>query len=170
MTFLATSLGLRAASVGGLTPNYAPAYLSFHFVFAYCILASRHLKQIWGFDHQSSPREDLVKYGDTAVKSGQITEKQLGMLKRNEGAHANSVENYALFVGAMGLATFARVKPEAVNLAGLVYTVARIAYGISYILIEDDLWAVSRGVFWWVGNGSCLWLLWKAGKLLANGD
>ncbi|KAI6080996.1 hypothetical protein F4821DRAFT_40067 [Hypoxylon rubiginosum] len=166
MTFLATGLGLRAASLGSPTPNYAPAYLSFHFVFAYCVLASRNLKQLWGLDHQSSPREDLVKYGDAAVKSGKITQNQLNMLKRNEGAHANSVENYTLLVGAMGLATFAGVKPEIVNRAGLIYTAARIAYGISYILIEDNLLAVSRGVFWWIGNGSCLWLFWEAGKLL----
>ncbi|KAH6660146.1 hypothetical protein BKA67DRAFT_547008 [Truncatella angustata] len=170
MAFLATHLGLRAVPIDGLTPNYAPAYLGFHFVYAYCILASRNLKQIYGIDHQASPREDLVKYGDAAVKSGKITQRQLNMLKRNEGAHANSVENYTLFVGAMGFATFAGVKAEYVNRAGLIYTAARVAYAVSYILIEKNLWAVSRGVFWWIGNGSCLWLLWEAGKILTKGD
>ncbi|KAI3326691.1 hypothetical protein HD806DRAFT_520431 [Xylariaceae sp. AK1471] len=170
MPLLSTGLGLRAASAGGLTPNYAPVYLGFHFFWAYCALASRHLKQLWGIDHQSSPREDVAKYGEAAIKSNKITQKQLNMLKRNEAAQANSVENYTLLVGAMGLATLAGVKPQTVNRAGFIYTVARIGYGIFYILVEDDTLALGRTVFWWAGNGSCLWLLWEAGKLLMDVD
>lgn len=131
-------------------------------------VASRHLKQLWGIDHQESPREDIAKYGDAAVRSGKITQKQLDMLKRNEGAHANSVENYPLLVGALGFATMAGVPPQDINRAGLVYTAARVFYGAVYILIEDGWWAVSRGLLWWVGNASCLWLLWKAGKLFTR--
>ncbi|KAI1758717.1 hypothetical protein GGR53DRAFT_524443 [Hypoxylon sp. FL1150] len=123
MTFLATILGLCIASRGSSTPSYAPAYLNFHFVFAYCAL-----------DHQPSP----------PAKPAMIAQKQLNVLKRNEGAHANSVGNYTLLIGAMGFATFA---PEIVNRAGLLYTTARIAYGISYISIEDSLSTVSRGIF-----------------------
>jgi len=167
MTSLATTLGLRAASLPTLTtPNHAPAFLCFHFLFAYGVLSSRTLKQIYGIDHNESPREDLAKYGDAAVKSGKITQKQLAMLRRNESAHANAVENYALLVGAMSFASLAGVEREYVNRAGLVYTVARVAYGFVYILVEHRTWSQIRGVTWWTGNLSCLWLLWKAwGKL-----
>ncbi|KAF2845608.1 hypothetical protein T440DRAFT_261104 [Plenodomus tracheiphilus IPT5] len=166
MTPLSIALGLRAASPTTFIPNYAPAFLSFHFIFAYGILSSRTLKQWYGIDHNESPRYDLDKYGNAAVESGQITQKQLDMLRRNESAHANAVENYTFFVGAIGFATFAGVDSGVVNRAGLVYTVARVAYGFVYILVENRVWSQLRGITWWVGNSSCLYLLWKAGSKL----
>jgi uncharacterized MAPEG superfamily protein len=157
-----TTLGLRASPQTPI-PNYAPFYLSLHFIFAYCVLAPRHLKQLYGLDHNVSPREDLTKYGDRAVSSGKITQKTLNMMKRNEAAQANSIENYVLFVGAMSMACFAGVEREKINAAGLIYTVARVAYGGFYIFAESLGWSFGRSAAWWVGNGSCLWLLWKAG-------
>jgi len=168
MASLATNLGLRAASSSPTlsTTNYSPAFLAFHFIFAYGILSSRTLKQWYGIDHNASPREDLSKHGDAAVQSGKITQKQLDMLRRNEAVHANAVENYTFFVGAVAFATFAGVDRVCVNRAGLMYTVARVAYGVVYILIGHDVWSQFRGVLWWVGNLSCLYLLRKSwGKL-----
>lgn len=167
MASLATALGLRASPLPNLaTPSWAPAYVSFHFFFAYCVLAPRHLKQIYGLDHNVSPREDLAKYGDAAVRSGRITQRQLEMMRRNESAQANAVENYVLFVGAVGFATFAGVERELVNRAGLVYTVARVAYGVVYVLVDRPSLSLLRSVSWWVGNISCLWLLRRAGTKL----
>lgn len=95
-----STLGLRAALPFLSTPhnpnpnqNHAPAYLAFHFVFAYGVLSSRTLKQWYGLDHNASPRYDLIQYGDAAVASGQITRSQLEMLRRTESASANAVEN-----------------------------------------------------------------------------
>ncbi|KAI1125806.1 hypothetical protein F5Y10DRAFT_294304 [Nemania abortiva] len=159
MPVLSSGLGLRAASSGGLTPNYAPAYVGFHFFWAYCALAPCHFKQLWGINHQSLPREDVAKYGEDAVKSNRITPGRLNMLKRNEAEHANSIENYTLLEGSMGFATMAGVNPQIINRAGLIYAVAPVGCGIYYLLVEDDTVALFRTVFWWVGNGSCLWLL-----------
>jgi uncharacterized MAPEG superfamily protein len=166
MTSLATALGLRTADAGLSSPNWAPGLLSWQFFFAYGLLSSRTLKQLYGLDHNASPREDLAKYGDAAVRSGKITQKQLDMLRRNESAHANSVENYALFGVAMGFATFAGVEPHLINRAGLLYTTVRLAYGAAYILIDHEVWSQIRGVTWWTGNLSCLWLLYRAGLKL----
>lgn len=166
---LLTTLGLHTTTPIPPIPNYAPAFLSFHFIWAYGVLSSRTLKQWYGIDHNESPRYDLDKYGADAVASGKITQKQLDMLRRNEAAHANAVENYALFVGAVGFASLAGVDRRLINRAGAVYTVARVAYGFLYILVEDRLWSQMRGVTWWIGNGSCLWLLWKAGRKLNEG-
>lgn len=166
MAPLSVALGLRAAPPTTQIPNYAPALLSFHFIWAYGVLSSRTLKQWYGIDHNESPRHDLDKYGAAAVKSGKITQKQLDMLRRNESAHANAVENYAFFVGATGFASLAGVDRTLINRAGVVYTVARVAYGFVYILIEDRSWSQLRGITWWIGNGSCLYLLWQAGKKL----
>ncbi|KAI0905144.1 hypothetical protein F4824DRAFT_456144 [Ustulina deusta] len=166
MASLVTGLGLRTAGAGLSASNWAPALLSWQFLFAYGLLSSRTLKQCYGIDHNSSPREDLTKHGDAAVRSGKISRKQLEMLRRNESAHANSVENYTLFVAAMGFATFAGVEPHLINRAGLLYVTARLAYGAVYILIDHDLWSQIRGITWWTGNLSCLWLLYRAGAKL----
>ncbi|KAF2129433.1 hypothetical protein P153DRAFT_316372 [Dothidotthia symphoricarpi CBS 119687] len=166
MAPLGIALGLRAAPSATNIPNYAPAFLSFHFIWAYGVLSSRTLKQWYGIDHNESPRYDLDKYGNDAVKSGQITQKQLDMLRRNESAHANAVENYAFFVGAIGFASLAGVDRRLINRAGLTYTLARVAYGFVYILIEDRRWSQLRGITWWIGNCSCLYLLWEAGSKL----
>ncbi|KAH8695657.1 hypothetical protein BGW36DRAFT_361335 [Talaromyces proteolyticus] len=109
---LLSILGLRAASAlepSGLTsttiiPNYGPD-LMFHFLFAYGILSSRTLKRYYKIDHNVSPQEDLTKYGEAARRDGKLTRPQLELLRRNEAAHANAVENYTLLVAAIVLAT-----------------------------------------------------------------
>lgn len=53
-----------------------------------------------GIDHNASPREDLTKYGETAVQAGKIDRTTLNRLKRQEAAHANAVEGFPFFVGA----------------------------------------------------------------------
>ncbi|KAK0612586.1 hypothetical protein B0T17DRAFT_648961 [Bombardia bombarda] len=174
MSSLLTTLGLRASSSSSSPvplpiTNHAPALLIFNFIFAYGLLSSRTLKQYYGIDHNASPREDLTKYGPAAVRAGKITQKQLDTLKRNEAAHANAVENYALLVAALGLATAVGVKGEVVNRAGVVYTLARAAYAVVYVTVADDRWSQARGCCWWVGNGSCFWLLWRAWGVLALG-
>lgn len=168
MASILTAVGLRAAdTLNTSIPNYGPAFVGFHFIYAYGILSSRTLKQWYGVDHQASPREDLAKYGEAAVRDGKLTRKQLGMLKRNEAAHANSVENFTLFVASILFASHAGVPAQTINAAGLSYTLARLCYGAVYILIDHPTWSQLRGLVWWWGNLSCLYLLWRAGKSLA---
>ncbi|KAK5167144.1 uncharacterized protein LTR77_007874 [Saxophila tyrrhenica] len=152
MASLATTLGLRTPTGLGQPPSYAGAYLIFHFIWAYGLTSSRTLKQILGIDHNVSPREDLSKYGPAAVSSGKITQKQLDMLKRNEGAHANSYENYAVFAAAMIWSHVAGLDTTDVNASALVYTVARLAYVAIYVLVDKPLLSQMRGICWWMGN------------------
>ncbi|KAE8154648.1 hypothetical protein BDV25DRAFT_103363 [Aspergillus avenaceus] len=166
MASLLTAIGLNQPPLTTGVPNYGPGFLIFHFLFAYAGLASRHLKQLHGIDHQVSPRQDLNKYGETAVRAGKMTRKQLDRIHRNEAAHANSVENYPLFVAAISMATYAGIPRTAINAAGLAYTVSRILYAANYILAERLWTSLLRPVFWWTGNLSCLYLLWEAGKAL----
>lgn len=91
------------------------------------MVSSRPLKQYYGLDHNVNPREDLSKYGQKAVESGKITQKQLNQLKRNEAAHANSVEHFPLFVGAIIWACVAGLPTSEINGSALAYTVARVA-------------------------------------------
>ncbi|KAH7117549.1 hypothetical protein B0J11DRAFT_536229 [Dendryphion nanum] len=163
MASLATALGLR----GSNPPSLAGAYLIFHFMWAYGITSSRTLKQIYGLDHNVSPREDLAKYGSAAVSSGKITQRQLDMLKRNESAHANSYENFPVFVGAILWAHVAGLDNVQINGSALVYTVIRIVYVAVYILVDTPKLSQLRGVCWWIGNVTCLRLFWQ-GMLAIN--
>ena len=170
MSSIAAALGLHGAGPLGPStsvPNYGPAYLIFNFLLAYGGLAPRHLKQYYGIDHNVSPREDLTKYGERAVRDGKLTQRQLNMIKRNESAQANTVENFTLFVAGVTFATFAGVPTQTINTACLTYTVARIAYGAFYILVETPKLSLLRSVASWVGNVSGLTLLWKAGNKLS---
>ncbi|KAJ5403538.1 hypothetical protein N7509_003409 [Penicillium cosmopolitanum] len=168
MASILTAVGLRATdTLNTSIPNYGPAFVGFHFIYAYGILSSRTLKQWYGVDHQASPREDLAKYGEAAVRDGKLTRKQLDMLKRNDAAHANSVENFTLLVASILFASHAGVPARTINVAGLSYTLARLCYGAVYILIDHPTWSQLRGLVWWWGNASCLYLLWRAGKSLA---
>ncbi|KAL4773252.1 hypothetical protein BDW60DRAFT_30343 [Aspergillus nidulans var. acristatus] len=166
LTTLGLTLGLTSTPPGLTIPNLGPAALAFNFIFAYGLLSSRTIKQYYGIDHNVSPREDVAKYGDAAVQSGKISQKTLDMIKRNESAHANAVENYALLVGAVAMATVAGVERVSINRAVVLYTLARTAYAVVYITIDTPRLSQLRGVCWWVGNLCCLNLLRKAASLL----
>ncbi|QDS73240.1 hypothetical protein FKW77_004025 [Venturia effusa] len=148
-----------------MPPLTIPAlFLGFNWFYAYGILSSRTLKQFYGIDHNSSPRQDLNKYAEMAVREGKMTREQVDMVQRCEAASANSVEGYTLFVGAVLFALYAKVPVSVVNKACAVYTVARLAYGPIYIFVSDDRWSQFRGLTWWTGNLSCLYLLWQGAK------
>lgn len=111
-----TKLGLRATGDVSSITNYTPAFLAFHFIFACGILSSRTLRQYYGIDHMASPRCDLKDFGEDAVRTWKITQRQLEMLKRHESACANAVENYTLLVGALCLATISGVNGKTINM------------------------------------------------------
>lgn len=146
------------------TASSGSSFLIFNFVLAYAALSSRGLKNYLRIDHNVNPREDVATYGERAVREGKITESQLRMLKRNEAAHANAVENYTLLVAAILSAQVAGVNGATINRAAMTYTVARVVYGVNYLLTETRKWSWIRTAAWWIGNGSCFYLLSKAGS------
>lgn len=93
------SIGLSFTSKS--TPLAVPAAaIAWNWFYAYCVLASRNFKQVYGIDHQGSPRQDLNKYGAEAVKSGKMTQAQLDQIHRVENASANSTEGFILFTAS----------------------------------------------------------------------
>ncbi|KAK5080857.1 hypothetical protein LTR70_009517 [Exophiala xenobiotica] len=163
MSSLTKFVGLK---LGSDAANLAPYHTMFHFVFAYAFLSTRGLKNYLKIDHNVSPREDTSKYGERAVAEGMITRRQLNLLKRNEGAHANSVENFPVFVASTLFATVAGVSNAQINGACTIYTAARIVFAVSYLAIERAKYSYVRSLAWWAGNLACLNLLWAAGKAL----
>lgn len=95
-----TFLGLHPANNGQQPPNYAPAFTIANWFFAYCTLSTRFSKISVGIDHNSSPREDLAKYGEAAVQAGKLSRRRLEQIRRMQSAHENSVEGFSFFVAA----------------------------------------------------------------------
>ena len=91
-------LGLQAGSGGQQPSNYGPWFLIANWWYAYCTLSTRFSKMALGIDHNSSPRLDLAKYGEEAVRAGKLSQQKLSQLQRREAAHQNSVEGFTLFV------------------------------------------------------------------------
>ena len=137
-----------------------------NFALAYLVLAPRHLKQFYKFDHNASPREDIAKYGEKMVAEGKISSATLRMIKRWESAQANAIENFTLFTASVLLATYAGVPTGTLNGLMASYLLARIGYGIAYITIEKEIYSLTRSLCWWWGNLSCLAMLVLAGKRL----
>ena len=95
-----STLGLRAAEGTQNAPNHAAGYLIANYILAFGLMSTRGAKVRLGIDHNVAPREDVAKYGEAAVQSGKISRSTLNRLKRQEAAHANSVEGFSFFVGA----------------------------------------------------------------------
>ncbi len=168
MSSLLTTLGLRSDS--NIIPNLAPYHTIFNFLFAYVFLAARPLKMLYKIDHNISPREDLVKYGDKYVQDGKITRSQLNLLKRNEAAHANAMEHFPLFVGSVLFASAGAVSNQRINVGCLAYGVARVIYSAAYLGVGRDVrLSYVRSLSWWASTWACLWLLWESGKGLNAG-
>ncbi|EXJ77519.1 hypothetical protein A1O3_09746 [Capronia epimyces CBS 606.96] len=168
MSAIVTALGLRS---NGITPVpcQAPYHAIFNFILAYVLLSSRLLKKIYGIDHNVNPREDVARFGEKAVQDGKITRKQLNLLKRNEAAHANSVEHFPMFIGSVLFAVVSSVGNETINRACVIYSVARIVYAVVYLTVDTEQLSYTRSLTWWTSNISCLYLLWQSGKALNAG-
>lgn len=84
------------ASTSSLIPP-AAAFIAWNWVYAYCVLSSRTVKQIYGLDHNGNPRQDLNRFGDAAVREGKLTRAQLEQIQRLESASANAIDGFAFF-------------------------------------------------------------------------
>ena len=125
---------------------------------------------LYKIDHNISPREDLVKYGDKYVQDGKITRSQLNLLQRNEAAHANAMEHFPLFVASVLFASLGAVSNQRINAGCLAYGISRVIYSVAYLSVGRDVrLSYVRSLSWWASTWSCLWLLWESGKGLNAG-
>ncbi|OAA45784.1 Membrane associated eicosanoid/glutathione metabolism-like domain protein [Beauveria brongniartii RCEF 3172] len=163
MPSLSNLFGLSAT--GGSDPKFMIAeYLIVNILIAHTLSSTRILKIRWRIDNHVSPRTDLEQSGRRAVLEGRLQQRQLDMLRRNESAHANSMEHFPVFATALILAKMAGVPAADINYFGLTYTLVRIAFVGNYILSSSLIGAYLRPVFWWTANVACLKLIWRAGK------
>lgn len=152
--------------VPGSQPHDLTAtFLIANFVWSHALSSSRALKMLYRMDNHVNPRADLDKFGQRAVLEGKITQAQLDMLKRNESAHANSMDHFPLFATALVLAKFANLPVVDINSAALLYTAVRLAFWGNYVLSTTMLGAALRPLLWWGSNIICFRLIWSAGKV-----
>lgn len=101
---MSSALGLGPLGLFSANPTQrfaAPAaFLGWGWLYAYCVLASRTWKQWYGIDHNGSPRQDLSKYADVAVREGKMTRKQVEQIRRVEAASANATEGFTFFAAS----------------------------------------------------------------------
>ena len=121
---------------------------------------------MYGIDNNVSPREDVAKFGEVAVREGKLTRAQLNKIVRIEAAHANSVENLPLLISSILFAMYGGVPNESINRVALIYSLARVAYAIAYHITEQFALSFVRTAMWWVGTASCMSLLWQAAQTL----
>lgn len=162
MSSLATLFGLSAA--GGEPKFMIAEYLIANILLSHTLSSTRGLKFLWRIDNHVSPRTDLEKSGPRAVLDGKLAQSQLDMLRRNESAHANSMEHFPVFAAALILAKVAGLPAADINYVGLTYTLTRVAFVANYLLSTTMLGASLRPVLWWTAHIACLKLIWRAGK------
>ncbi|APA15262.1 hypothetical protein SS1G_08893 [Sclerotinia sclerotiorum 1980 UF-70] len=151
------------------TINHSVPYILTNWTLSYLILAPRHWKQYYGFDHNESPRYDIEQYGERMVLEGKLTRRQLDRVKRVQSAQSNSIEHFGVFVGCILLAQQAGLPVQIINKFGFYYNLARIGYGFAYTFLETRNLSVLRSAFWWWGNVSCIGILLEAGWALNEG-
>ncbi|EGX92929.1 hypothetical protein CCM_04301 [Cordyceps militaris CM01] len=162
MSSISTLFGLSAANGD---PKFMLAeYLIANILLSHTLSSARILKVWFGIDNHVSPRDDLARFGPRAVLEGHLTQSHLDMLRRNEAAHANSLDHLPVLAAALILAKVAGIPAADINYVGLMYTLARIAYVGNYVLSASLLGASLRPVLWWTANVLCLKLIWRAGK------
>lgn len=72
----------------------------------------------------------------------------------------NYIESKVLTWIEVLFALYGKVPIPEINKYCAYYTVARLAYGAIYIVVDDDKWASLRSLAWWTGNVLCLRMLW----------
>ncbi|RAL63578.1 hypothetical protein DID88_003622 [Monilinia fructigena] len=136
---------------------------------SYLVLAPRHWKQYYGFDHNESPRYDIEEYGERMVHEGKLTRRQLARVKRVQSAQSNSIEHFGFFVGCVLLAQQAGLQVETINKFGLFYNLARVGYGFAYTFMETKKYERIEVYFLVVGECLLYWDLTQGRKGTQSG-
>ncbi|KAK2761778.1 hypothetical protein FQN54_001606 [Arachnomyces sp. PD_36] len=106
--FLIT-LGLRADPTSVVqAPNYAATIIITNYILTNLVFNSSYAKRRAKIFNPVSPRASVDEFGETAVKEGKISKKQLDMIKRTEAAHHNGIENFPFFMGTGTLSSPSR--------------------------------------------------------------
>jgi uncharacterized MAPEG superfamily protein len=148
-------------------PNYSiysiPAYYILTlFPHTYSVgLVSRVSKKTWD---NRNPRGSCQSQAIQKTISPELYAK----FERARACHENGMENMALFIGAVILGNIAGLDKGTLNWACAAFLALRTAYTVSYIQIEKRKLSFIRTGLWISGVTTCLGLIFKAGKVIAE--
>jgi len=92
MSSIGNHLGLNRS------PFTVPAVaLGFNFFWANIFMSGRAPRVFYGIDSNANPRANTTSILEDAKNKGKISENQVRMFQRWEGAGLNSLENFTLF-------------------------------------------------------------------------
>ena len=111
----------------------------------------------------ANPRSAALK--ENAKKS--VPASIYARYERAEGAHANSMENLPLLIGAIILGNMAKLPVSTLNTVAGGYLALRVAYTYAYINTETIPYSGIRTALWGTSLGSLLYLIIRAGNKLA---
>ncbi|RDW91646.1 hypothetical protein BP5796_02811 [Coleophoma crateriformis] len=137
----------------------AAAFLIANFFLSYFFLTPRGYRMLLGLATNRNPRQDMANFSEKMVAEGRITREQVDRLGRWEAAQQNAVENFPLFVAAILFALIGNQNTTTIVGFGIGYTMARIFYGIAYIMTDNEMWSYARSILWWAGNVLCFWVI-----------
>ena len=113
--------------------------------------------------NNANPRSAALK--ESAKKS--LPASIYARYERAEAAHANSMENLPLLIGAIILGNMAKLSVSLLNTVAGAYLALRIAYTYAYINTETVPNSFIRSALWATSLGSLLYLIIRAGNELA---
>ena len=87
--------------------------------------------------------------------------------ERAKAAHTNGYEAWGPLLAAVTLGNIAKLDAGTMNWALGVFMVLRAVYIVAYIRISDVKWSALRTVIWNAALLDCMYLVVKAGNVLA---
>ena len=88
--------------------------------------------------------------------------------ERAKAAHTNGNEAWPLLVAAVTLGNIAKLDVGSMNWALGLFMVFRALYIVAYIQIADNKWSWLRSIIWNAALLQCMYLVVKAGNILAQ--
>ena len=109
--------------------------------------------------------------GETHAQSikKNLSKEDFGKFERARAAHFNGYENFPLFAVAVICGNMAKLDPSTLNTMTGLFLVLRTVYNVAYIQTTTQRWSVLRTGVWSASVLCCLFLLSKAGGVMANG-
>lgn len=92
-----------------------------------------------------------------------------GRYERAQAAHNNGLENLPLIAAAVICGNMARLDPSTLNTVAGLFLALRTVYIVAYVQTTTHQWSLLRSGIWLSSVGCCLYLLGKAGSVMANG-
>lgn len=140
--------------------------VSFILVFApqiYAVSIVRNTKAI-KIDN-ANPRGET--YAQSLKKN--LSKEDFGKFERARAAHVNGYENFPLFAAAVICGNMAKLDPGTLNTMTGLFLVLRTVYNVAYVRTTTQQWSILRTGVWASSVLCCLFLLSKAGSVMANG-